>query len=201
MIANSLLTGCDLDESWWSRRRLSYALTWRPLFSISVFLLWNIAVLWLKVGKQSRNCDYSQQAEHSPRSGPRCDDIVCGSAISHYRLGEQELSLTCSAKPVLHTMPKVPFRFINKESNKNWRAEPLLGSSPRTSLLRAGVLSAHQVQMRAKMCFAELLNPFLEELHLPVSEEKGGQQGRWARSLVFIFCLSPHSMLTLHDFV
>lgn len=85
----------------------------------------DVAVLWLKVGKQSRNCDYSQQAQHSPHSDPRCDDIVCGSAIFHYRLCERELSLTCSIKP------QVPFRFINKEGNKNWRAEPLLELLPK----------------------------------------------------------------------
>lgn len=131
MIANAVLTGCDLDESWWSRRKPSCAQTWWPLFSIPVFLLWNIAVMWLKVGKQSRNCDYSQQAQHSPRSGPRRDDIVCGSAIFHYWLCEQELSLTCSVKPMLHTKPRVPFRFINKESNKSCCAEPLLGLLPK----------------------------------------------------------------------
>lgn len=166
MISNAVLTGCDLDEFWWSRREPSCAQTWWPLFSIPVFLSWIIAVMWLKVGKQSRNCDYSQQARHSPHLGPRRDDIVCGSAVFHYWLCEQELSLTCSVKPVLHTKPRVPFRFIDKESNKNWRAEPLLGLLPKDCTAESwSPLCTPSTNRGGKVCFAELLNPFLEGSH------------------------------------
>lgn len=140
------LAGCDMGESWWSKRKTGYALTCWLLFSIPVFLLWNIPIIWLKIGRQSRNSDYSQQAQHSAHSGPWRDGIVYSNAIFHYWLCEQEPSLTCSInKDHVAYKAQSPLDLLTKKATKNSMLSCFQGSSPRTALFRDKVLCKHQM--------------------------------------------------------
>lgn len=138
MVVNGVLTGCDLDEFWWSKRKPSYALTCWLLFSIPVFHLWNVVIMWLKVERHSRNSDYKLNILHSPVPGVM---ILC-TAVPFSSVGLVSWSLPWSAlqtKPMLCAKPKVAFRFINKEITKSILSHSQ-GSFPRTSPLGVEVL-------------------------------------------------------------
>lgn len=51
------------------------------------------------------------------------------------------------------------------------------------------------------MCFAELLNPFLEGTASHCLLGEAGMARRMGRQFGVNFYLRPHSMLTLHDFL
>lgn len=105
--------------------------------------------------------------------------------------------LLCKAHAA-YKNPKSPLDLLTKKATKTGVWSHTWGSSPRTALLRAGVLSAHQIQTGEARCALQSCltlswkNCLLGEV---------GVARRMGRQFGVNFYLSPHSMLTLHDFL
>lgn len=94
--------------------------------------------------------------------------------------------LLCEAR-VAHKAQKSPLDLSTKKATKTGVLSHSWGSSPRTALLRAGVLSAHRVQTGEARCVLQsCLTLSWKELLLTVSWGKGRRRGGWGGSLVFI---------------